>query len=94
MSTRGYNVPLFDLPADLRLYLPLIEPDLDQYHSVVRADWSVDEIIVFSYLTAINDYNTMLTRFIEDNGASRALVDQLTGAIHAAVGSRFTVGRK
>ena len=92
MSTSSsYSVPLFDLAVDLRPYMPLIEPDVDKYHDVVRSDWSIDEIIVFAYLTAINDYNTMLTRFVSDNGAEQRQLQQLTGAIRAIVGSRFSV---
>lgn len=93
MST-GFSVPLFDLPADLRAYLPQVEPDLDAFHTVVRTDWSMDEVIVFAYLVGVRDYNVMLTRFVADNGADRASVQQLTAAIRAAVGSRFTVERK
>lgn len=92
MSTSSsYSVPLFDLAVDLRPYMPLIDPDVEKYHDVVRSDWSIDEIIVFAYLTAINDYNTMLTRFVGDNGAEQRQLQQLTGAIHAIVGSRFSV---
>lgn len=91
MSTSSsYSVPLFDLAVDLRPYMPLIEPDVDKYHDVVTSNWSIDEIIVFAYLTAINDYNNMLTRFISDNAEQRQL-QQLTSAIRAIVGSRFNV---
>ena len=93
MST-GFSVPLFDLAADLRAYLPQVEPDLDAFHTVVRGDWSMDEVIVFAYLVGVRDYNVMLTRFVADNGADLASVRQLTAAIRAAVGSRFTVERK
>lgn len=88
----SYSVPLFDL-ADLSAYLPTIDPNVEKYHDVVRSDWNIDEIIVFTYLTAINDYNTMLTRFVDDNGANSVLLKQLTGSIRAAIGSRFTVSK-
>lgn len=89
----GYSMPLFELPADLRAYLSSIDPDVEKYHDVVRGDWSMDEIIVFAYLTAINDYNRMLTRFIDDNGTNRRILNQLTRTIRAAIGSRFTISK-
>ena len=89
VSADGAQPPLMDISVDLVPYVNMIEPDLEAYREIVRSDWDLDEIICFAYLSAISNYNIMLTRLLNDPDMSVDSVKQVTRVVRAALGARF-----